>query len=43
MACFKRAFAIRVKRLNNESHEIVADCYYNIGLVYKQTGKPLKV
>lgn len=43
MACFKRSFAIRAKRLGGENFDVIADCYYNIGLVYKQTGNHIKV
>jgi tetratricopeptide (TPR) repeat protein len=37
IACFRRAMEIRIEGLGSE-HETVADCLYNIGLVYKQIG-----
>ena len=41
LACFKRSLAIRITKLG-ERHESVTDCWYNIGVIYKQTGKKIK-
>ena len=43
MACFKKALRIREARYKDpEGHETIADCHYNIALIYKQTHKSAK-
>jgi len=43
MACFKKALRIREARFKDpEGHETIADCHYNIALIYKQTHKTTK-
>ncbi len=39
MACFKKALNIRLKKLGDENHESVADCYYNMALIYRHSDK----
>lgn len=34
LACFKRCISTRISVLG-ENHDSVADCWYNIGIVYK--------
>jgi tetratricopeptide (TPR) repeat protein len=41
LACFKRSLSIRTSVLG-ERDESVADCWYNMAVVYKQIGKKLK-
>ena len=43
MACFKKALKIREMCYKDpEGHETIADCHYNIALIYKQTNKLAK-
>ncbi len=37
----KRSLQIRLNKLG-EKHESVTDCWYNIGVIYKQMNKKLK-
>ena len=36
LACFKKSLEIRLGKLG-EKHESISDCWYNMGVVYKQT------
>ena len=42
MACLKTALKIRQLKFQTDHHESIADCCYNIAIVYKQTQKTLK-
>lgn len=42
LACFKRALNVRIQKQPDHKSEGIADCWYNIGLIYKQNGKKLK-
>lgn len=36
LACYKKAASIRKNHFGTEQHESIADCYYNMGLIFKQ-------
>jgi len=42
MACFKKSLKTRLKKFEEKPHETIADCYYNMAVIYKQTGRDLK-
>jgi tetratricopeptide (TPR) repeat protein len=41
LECFKRARAIRLEHFG-ETHEVVGDCEYNLGLLYRRLGNRFK-
>ena len=42
MACFKKALSVRVAKFGDENHDSIADCYYNMAIVYKQSDESYK-
>ena len=42
MACFIKSLYSRQKELGGDNHTACADCYLNIGILYKKLNVPLK-